>query len=158
MNTLAPTDPPHPAARGTSRGCLLQLPVASLRANSPARLRLRRAFHTKDDPMTYDEKVRAAYNACAAEGLTQAETARKTRRSRGVVSRFASKHKLEFVRDKRAIFAGSAYRACAAEGLTQAETARKLDRSEAAVSRFASKHGVEFVRNKKAPRQPDCAP
>jgi DNA-binding CsgD family transcriptional regulator len=86
--------------------------------------------------------------ACAAEGLSQAATARRVGVSRQRVREVAQSAGIVFTtieQGGRAAIPRERVAACAAEGLSQAETARRLGVSYSAISRIAKTEGLDFV-------------
>lgn len=91
------------------------------------------------------------YEECAAAGLTKAETARALGVTAAAVSRYAKKHKLEFVAYGHKRDSARPYRECAEAGLTQAQTAAKLGVTRASVSNMAARHNLKFKDGRRVP-------
>lgn len=82
--------------------------------------------------------------ACAAQGMSQAEAARRLGIGHPTVSLYAARHAIPFPKATR--ITRARYAACAADGLTQAETARRLGVTPTAVGRAARRYGLAFAR------------
>lgn len=100
------------------------------------------------------QKAREAYDACIAEGLTQAQTARRLGVTREAVRLYAARHNLTFRSGAGAGWKVSRadYTACAESGMSIADTARKLGVHVGSVRAYAKRNGLTFMRGKPSPK------
>lgn len=91
------------------------------------------------------------YEACAAEGLTQAQTAKRLGVKPGTVNKCAARHGITFRSSAQAGYKVSRvdYVACAELGMSVSEAAHKLGVHVDSVREYAHRHGLTFA--KKAP-------